>query len=81
VKFNEEEGEVVPLLVGKGEREEMEGVYYYRGEVKVNVAALWQEGQKEPLWVMGNLPPERLVEVYKERMKIEQSFTRTRKVC
>jgi Transposase DDE domain len=77
VKFKDEEGEEVPLLVGKGEREEMEGVYY-RGEVKVNVAALWQEGQKEPLWVMGNLPPERLVEVYKERMKIEQSFKDTK---
>jgi hypothetical protein len=33
VKFKkDEEGEEVPLLLGKGEREEMEGVYY-RGEV------------------------------------------------
>jgi len=77
VKLENEEGEEVPLLVGKGEREEIEGVYY-RGEVKVNVAALWQEGQKEPLWVMGNLPAGRLVEVYAERMKIEQSFKDTK---
>lgn len=77
VKLKDEEGEEVPLLVGKGEREEMEGVYY-RGEVKVNVAALWREGQKEPLWVMGNLPAGRLVEVYAERMKIEQSFKDTK---
>jgi transposase len=27
---------------------------------------------------MGNLPPGRLVEVYKERMKIEQSFKDTK---
>jgi Transposase DDE domain len=77
VKLEDEEGEEVPLLVGKGEREEIEGVYY-RGQVKVNVAALWREGQKEPLWVMGNLPTERLVEVYAQRMKIEQSFKDTK---
>ncbi len=73
VKLKDAEGEEVPLFVGEGEREQMEGVYY-RGEVKVNVAALWREGQKEPLWVMGSLPPERLVEVYAKRMKIEQTF-------
>ena len=58
--------------MGEGEREQMEGVYY-RGEVKVNVAAFGRD-QKEPLWVMGSLPPERLVEVYVKRMKIEQTF-------
>jgi hypothetical protein len=73
VKFTDEEGEEVSLLVGKGERERIEGVYY-RGEVKVNVAAIWLEGHKEPLWVMGNLPADRLEEVYRERMKIEQTF-------
>lgn len=73
VKLKDAEGEEVPLFVGEGERKQMEGVYY-RGEVKVNVAALWREGQKEPLWVMGSLPPERLVEVYAKRMKIEQTF-------
>jgi hypothetical protein len=40
----------------------------------VNVAGVWGEGFKEPLWVMGDLPPGRLVEVYSERMKIEQTF-------
>lgn len=73
VKFTDEEGDGVPLLVDKGERKEIEGVYY-QGEVEVNIAAFWQEGHKEPLWVMGNLPPERLIEVYGQRMKIEQTF-------
>ncbi|MBA2691761.1 MAG: transposase [Rubrobacter sp.] len=72
-KSTEEEGEEVPLFVEKGEKREVEGVYY-RGRTKVNVAGVWREGFKEPLWVMGDLPPERLVEVYSERMKIEQSF-------
>lgn len=73
VKFTDEQGEELPLLVEKGERREIEGAYY-RGITKVNVVGVWREGFKEPLWVMGNLPPERLIEVYESRMKIEQTF-------
>lgn len=73
VKFTDEQGEELPLLVEKGQRREIEGAYY-RGITKVNVVGVWREGFKEPLWVMGNLPPERLIEVYKSRMKIEQTF-------
>lgn len=73
VKFTDQEGEEVPLRVAKGEKREVEGVYY-RGRTKVNVAGAWHEGLKEPLWVMGDLPCGRLVEVYSERMKIEQTF-------
>jgi len=48
---------------------------YYRGEVEVKVAGVWEKGQNEPLWVMGNSPScERLIEVYQERMKLEQGF-------
>ncbi|MEZ0347675.1 MAG: transposase, partial [Thermus sp.] len=32
------------------------------------------EGMREALWVMGNLPPGELLEVYEERMKIEEGF-------
>jgi len=73
VKFFDEEGEEVPLLLEKGEKRNLRGVYY-RGETKVNVASVWRKGCREPLWVMGNLPPDELVEVYEERMKIEQTF-------
>jgi hypothetical protein len=73
VKIKDEEGEEIPLFVEKGARKEIEGSYY-RGEVKVNVAGVRAEGSKEPLWVMGNLPPARLIEVYLMRMKIEQTF-------
>lgn len=72
-KFTDGEGDETPLLIDKGEKREFEGVHY-RGRTKVNVAGVWREGFTEPLWVMGDLPPERLVEVYSERMKIEQSF-------
>jgi transposase len=74
VKFFDEEGEEVPLfLLEKGEKRTLRGVYY-RGETKANVAGVWRKGCREPLWVMGNLPPDELVEVYEERMKIEQTF-------
>jgi len=45
-----------------------------RAGVKVNVSGIWPKDQREPLWVMGSLKPDRLVEVYEERMKIEQTF-------
>lgn len=44
----------------------------------MNVGAIWLEGHKEPLWVMGNLPAAKLVEIYTERMKIEQTFKDTK---
>lgn len=73
VKFTDEEGEEIPLSIEKGEKREVEGVYY-RGRTKVNVVGVWREGSKEPLWVMGNLPCGGLVGIYSERMKIEQTF-------
>jgi hypothetical protein len=45
----------------------------------VNVAGVWREGHKEPLWVMGSLPPEELLRTCdEERMKLEQSFKDTK---
>ena len=73
VKLKDEEGQEIPLFVEKGERKQIEGAYY-RGEVKVNIAGVWLEGFKEPLWLIGNLAPSRLAEVYLRRMKIEQTF-------
>ncbi len=73
VKITDEQGEETPLAIEKGEKRQMEGVYY-RGQVKVNVTGVWPKDQREPLWVMGSLKPDRLVEVYEERTKIEQTF-------
>jgi hypothetical protein len=46
----------------------------YKGLVKVNVIGVWQEGFQTPLWVMSDLEPERALEIYFKRMKIEESF-------
>lgn len=68
-----EEGEEVVLSVTPGERVFRRGLYY-KGEVKVNVAGEWREGFKEPLWVITNLEPEEGLEIYRARMKIDESF-------
>jgi hypothetical protein len=52
---------------------------YYRTEgssegYRVDVVGVWEPGQKEPLWAMGNLPCGELLGVYRERMKIEEAF-------
>ena len=70
---DEFEGEEIPLVIEKGQKRQLEGVYY-RGRLKVNVSGIWPKDQREPLWVMGSLEPARLVEVYEQRMKIEQTF-------
>ena len=41
---------------------------------EVNVVGVWEPGHREPLWVMGNLPPGELLGVYRQRMKIEEAF-------
>ena len=46
----------------------------YRGKVKVQVIGLWRKGAAEPVWVMTNLEPEQGLQIYLDRMKVEQSF-------
>ncbi|WP_135257368.1 transposase [Thermus caldilimi] len=66
-------GERLVPWVDRGREVRYEGVRY-RGEVEVNLVGVWREGMREALWVMGNLPPEELLGVYEERMKIEEGF-------
>lgn len=72
------EGRRIFLGLRRGERKVLEGVYYRpQGSSeawRVNAVGVWEVGQKEPLWVMGNLPSGELLAVYRERMKIEESF-------
>ncbi|MFD3005789.1 hypothetical protein [Thermus tengchongensis] len=66
-------GERLVPWVDRGREVRYEGVRY-RGEVEVNLVGVWREGMREALWVMGNLPPEELLGVYGERMKMEEGF-------
>jgi len=71
--FFDQEGKRVALSVKKGETRIFNKVLYM-GKVFVNVIGQWQEGLKEPLWVMINLPAEQGLAFYLQRMKIEESF-------
>jgi len=67
------DGEKVKLNISPGERVCLKGVFY-RGKVEVNLAGEWGKGFREPLWIITTIEPEEALEIYKARMKIEQSF-------
>jgi hypothetical protein len=66
-------GDKVALSILPGEKKLLKEVYYH-GKVKINLAGEWKAGLKEPLWVISNLEPEAALDIYKARMKIEESF-------
>ncbi len=66
-------GDKLALSILPGEKKALKEVYY-QGKVKVNLAGEWKGGLKEPLWLISNLQPEAALEMYKARMKIEESF-------
>lgn len=68
-----EEKRHVKLHVSRGKRVSYQGLLY-KGHVLVNVAGIWRKGLKEPLWIITNLEPEEGLAIYRQRMKIEESF-------
>jgi hypothetical protein len=46
----------------------------YKGSVPINVIGVWKAGLSEPLWVMTDLQPEAGLQIYFQRMKIDESF-------
>lgn len=46
----------------------------YRGQIDVNLSGIWRTGLSEPLWVMSDLTPERALDIYLARMKIDETF-------
>jgi hypothetical protein len=47
---------------------------YYLGTVKVNLIGYWRKSLSKPLWIMTSLEPKRGLDIYQQRMKIEQTF-------
>ena len=47
---------------------------YYKGRVPINVIGVWKKGLSEPLWVMTDLKAEIGLDIYFQRMKIDESF-------
>jgi hypothetical protein len=67
------DGEPVKLFIRPGETVIHPNVYYL-GTVRVNLMGYWQKSLSKPLWIMTSLEPERGLEIYQKRMKIEQTF-------
>ena len=44
------------------------------GKVFVNVIGIWREGFSKPIWIMANLDAKQALEIYWQRMKIDESF-------
>ena len=72
-KFTDEVGQEIKLNVGMGKKVICKNVYY-KGKVRLNVIGVWKKGFSRPLWVMSNLDPQVALEVYYQRMKIEECF-------
>ena len=73
VILTDAKGKAVGLHVEAGKTRTYRRLYY-KGEVEVNVAGFWDVRFKQPLWVMGNIDPDLLLEIYRERMKLEEGF-------
>jgi len=72
-KFTDREGNLVAMSIRKGETRILNKIFYM-GKVFVNVIGVWKEGFSKPLWVMTNLAAKQGLDVYAQRMKIEEGF-------
>jgi len=72
-KFTDQQGKLVAMSLRKGETRILNKVFYM-GKVFVNLIGIWKEGFSKPLWVMTNLDAKQGLEIYFQRMKIEESF-------
>jgi hypothetical protein len=73
VRFFDTEGQLMKLYLMPGETVVFPNVYYL-GTVKVNLIGFWRKGLSKPLWVMTSLEPKKGLEIYLQRMKIEETF-------
>lgn len=73
VRLLDQEGQPIKLVAKSGKQVIYREVFY-QGLVKVNLIGVWRAGFQTPLWVMTDLEPEKALEIYLKRMKIEESF-------
>jgi hypothetical protein len=66
-------GDPIKLFIRPGETILRPNVYYL-GTVKVNLIGYWRKSLSKPLWIMTTLEPQRGLEIYLKRMKIEETF-------
>lgn len=73
VRFFDAEGQLMKLYLTPGETAIFPNVFYL-GKVKVNLIGFWRKGLAKPLWVMTSLEPRKGLDIYLQRMKIEETF-------
>lgn len=73
VHFLDMDLQSMKLYVMPGETVVFPNVYYL-GKVKVNLVGFWREGLAKPLWIMTSLEPHKALDIYLQRMKIEETF-------
>jgi hypothetical protein len=73
VRFYDAEGQLMKLYLMPGETAVFPNVYYL-GKVKVNLIGFWRKGLAKPMWIMTSLEPHKALEIYFQRMKIEETF-------
>ena len=74
VTLTNAEGRRIVPTISKDGKPKIYRRLYYKGEVQVNLIGVWQPGFRKPLWVITTLEPERGLEIYQARGKIEQTF-------
>ena len=71
--FLNQQGRRVELMIQPGQ-EVVHRNLFYKGEVCVQVIGRWKRGFARPLWVMTSLEPQQGLQIYLQRMKIDESF-------
>lgn len=66
-------GKRINLSIKRGLKKNWNSVYY-KGKIRVNIAAEWQSGMAEPMYIVTDCEPSKGLKYYKIRMKIEESF-------
>lgn len=72
--YDEHKNDELTLFIAHDTEPQIYRDIYYKGEVKVNVIGFWKSGMAKPLWVITNIAPEKALEIYLQRMKIEMKF-------
>jgi len=71
--FLDKRGRRVDLMIVP-EQEVIHRNIFYKGEVRVQLIGRWKRGFARPLWIMTSLEPKKGLDLYLQRMKIEESF-------
>lgn len=72
--YDSERKHELKLQIEQGKGSKIYRQVYYKGIIPVNLVGVWHKGFKKPLWILTNCEPEKGIEIYKKRMKIETSF-------